>query len=153
MSTKTNSIPDLTSMLLKPIQRVLKYPLFLSELKKNTDPLDPEYSVIDKTLSEMIKTTTHINEIKRRKELIDRIILGDGSGSTSGSSGGIGVKMKHGLNKRFVRSKQSFRNSYGLNFVESWNDPNYDLIESKFLDLEQNLFTLKGILSNIINVF
>lgn len=60
---------DLHSLLLKPIQRVLKYPLLLQELIKFTDVNHIDYNDLQQALVCMQDVATYINEIKRRREL------------------------------------------------------------------------------------
>jgi hypothetical protein len=60
---------DLNSLLLKPIQRVLKYPLLLQELIKNTDETHEDYQDLVRALKCMQDVASYINEIKRRHEL------------------------------------------------------------------------------------
>ncbi len=66
---QTTSAFDLHSLLLKPIQRVLKYPLLLQELIKNTEPFHEDYDNLNQALAAMQHVATYINEIKRRREL------------------------------------------------------------------------------------
>jgi len=66
---QTTSAFDLHSLLLKPIQRVLKYPLLLQELIKNTEPQHEDFEGLNQALATMQHVATYINEIKRRREL------------------------------------------------------------------------------------
>jgi hypothetical protein len=43
----------LESYLIKPVQRLLKYPLLLKELRKCTPPDDPEYALIEHALGQI----------------------------------------------------------------------------------------------------
>ena len=66
---QTVSAFDLHSLLLKPIQRVLKYPLLLHELIKYTETYHEDYDELIQALTCMQEVATYINEIKRRREL------------------------------------------------------------------------------------
>ena len=66
---QTTSAFDLHSLLLKPIQRVLKYPLLLQELLKNTDPNHVDYNDLRSALNCMQEVASYINEIKRRRDM------------------------------------------------------------------------------------
>ena len=66
---QTVSAFDLHSLLLKPIQRVLKYPLLLHELIKYTEAYHEDYDELIQALTCMQEVATYINEIKRRREL------------------------------------------------------------------------------------
>ncbi|XP_034756024.1 T-lymphoma invasion and metastasis-inducing protein 2-like isoform X2 [Etheostoma cragini] len=56
---------SLESYLIKPVQRVLKYPLLLRELVSLTDPKSPEHTHLTEALRAMEKVATHINEMQK----------------------------------------------------------------------------------------
>ncbi|TKS82965.1 T-lymphoma invasion and metastasis-inducing protein 1 [Collichthys lucidus] len=58
----------LESYLIKPIQRVLKYPLLLKELYSLTDPDSEEHYHLDVALKAMNKVASHINEMQKLHE-------------------------------------------------------------------------------------
>lgn len=65
---------DLASFLIQPVQRVLKYPLFLHELLKLIDPMElPADSTYYRDLMAALKLMEHvarlINEETRKKDL------------------------------------------------------------------------------------
>lgn len=60
---------DLQSLLIKPMQRVLKYPLLLEKLVANTSDSDSDYKVVLNARDAIAKVAQDINEIKRRKDL------------------------------------------------------------------------------------
>ncbi|KAI1281850.1 Dynamin-binding protein [Halotydeus destructor] len=60
---------DIPSLLIKPVQRILKYPLLLSELAKCTTEAT-EVSEISKATTTMTDMATEINEMKRRKDMV-----------------------------------------------------------------------------------
>jgi hypothetical protein len=72
-------------MLLKPVQRVLKYPLLLSELRKglynDSAVTDSEKQIIENSIASMTQVAEHINEVKRRKDVVEKIISGKGEKS------------------------------------------------------------------------
>ncbi|XP_071956692.1 protein still life, isoforms C/SIF type 2-like isoform X2 [Antedon mediterranea] len=59
---------SLASYLIKPIQRVLKYPLLISEMKSNIDKESTEYNHLSKALKGMERVAEHINEMMRVHE-------------------------------------------------------------------------------------
>ncbi|XP_055335656.1 dynamin-binding protein-like isoform X2 [Paramacrobiotus metropolitanus] len=61
---------DLASMFIKPLQRVLKYPLLLSELLKATDKSHSDYVFVRECMKHSTDIASGINELKRRKELV-----------------------------------------------------------------------------------
>ncbi|KAF5898578.1 T-lymphoma invasion and metastasis-inducing protein 1-like isoform X1, partial [Clarias magur] len=58
----------LESYLIKPIQRVLKYPLLLRELYTLTDPESEEHYHLDVAVKAMNKVASHINEMQKLHE-------------------------------------------------------------------------------------
>ncbi|KAK9888783.1 hypothetical protein WA026_001008 [Henosepilachna vigintioctopunctata] len=58
----------LESYLIKPIQRILKYPLLLQQLRNLTDPNTDEHQHLLEALKGMEKVAEHINEMQRIHE-------------------------------------------------------------------------------------
>uniref|UniRef100_T1ITC4 T-lymphoma invasion and metastasis-inducing protein 1 n=1 Tax=Strigamia maritima TaxID=126957 RepID=T1ITC4_STRMM len=58
----------LESYLIKPIQRILKYPLLLQQMKHFTEPNSEEHLKLAGALKEMEKVAEHINEMQRIHE-------------------------------------------------------------------------------------
>jgi len=58
----------LIAFLIKPTQRVCKYPLLLRELLKSTDEEDEDYNNLKSALKLMEETTSYVNERKREIE-------------------------------------------------------------------------------------
>lgn len=61
---------DLPSLLIKPVQRVLKYPLFLHSIIECTEPHDPEYAQLQIALRQMEGVANRINESKKRMDIV-----------------------------------------------------------------------------------
>nr|WEL12751.1 Rho guanine nucleotide exchange factor 4/29 [Halisarca dujardinii] len=66
------NMPDLPldSFLLKPVQKICKYPLQLTELLKYTDKAHPDYSAVLAAVDVMKEVAQTVNERKRRVENI-----------------------------------------------------------------------------------
>ncbi|XP_037081039.1 protein still life, isoform SIF type 1-like isoform X2 [Pollicipes pollicipes] len=58
----------LESYLIKPIQRILKYPLLLQQLRNLADPQSGEHHHLEEALKGMEKVAEHINEMQRIHE-------------------------------------------------------------------------------------
>ncbi|CAG8830888.1 4987_t:CDS:2, partial [Racocetra persica] len=65
---------DIASLLIKPVQRVLKYPLLLQQILSLTKPSHPDYEYLKFSFSEITKVAERINEIKRRKDIVEKIV-------------------------------------------------------------------------------
>ncbi|KAH9495018.1 hypothetical protein Btru_018443 [Bulinus truncatus] len=60
---------DVAGVLIKPVQRILKYPLLLNELLKNTEDDHDDKEEIEMAIRAMTDVAKAINEYKRRKDL------------------------------------------------------------------------------------
>ncbi|XP_028616346.1 rho guanine nucleotide exchange factor 38 [Grammomys surdaster] len=61
---------DMGSLMIKPIQRVMKYPLLLCELRNSTPPSHPDYRALEEAFTAVKDINVNINELKRRKDLV-----------------------------------------------------------------------------------
>lgn len=57
------------SLLIKPVQRVMKYPLLLSELWQATPEDHPDYRPLQEALTATKIINVNINEFRRRKDI------------------------------------------------------------------------------------
>ncbi|KAI8053904.1 hypothetical protein BDF22DRAFT_619352, partial [Syncephalis plumigaleata] len=67
---------DLGSLLIKPVQRVLKYPLLVQEILKHTDAEHADHRQLLRLSGELQNMADRINEVKRRKEVVEGIVGG-----------------------------------------------------------------------------
>ncbi|KAF9157449.1 hypothetical protein BGX20_003949, partial [Mortierella sp. AD010] len=88
---------DLASMIIKPVQRVLKYPLLINQIHALTPPEHADSENIAKVQKEMIQIAEEINEIKKRKDIVEKI---------------VGPKKKNDSDK-FSRTTQQIRQAVG----------------------------------------
>ncbi|KAI8084138.1 uncharacterized protein B0P05DRAFT_578568 [Gilbertella persicaria] len=65
---------DLGSLLIKPVQRVLKYPLLLREILTLTPPTHDDHDDLSAAVKEIQEVADNINEIKRRKDIVEKIV-------------------------------------------------------------------------------
>uniref|UniRef100_A0A8C3WLG0 Rho guanine nucleotide exchange factor 38 n=1 Tax=Catagonus wagneri TaxID=51154 RepID=A0A8C3WLG0_9CETA len=61
---------DMGSLMIKPIQRVMKYPLLLCELRNSTPPSHPDFKALEDAFATVKDINININELKRRKDLV-----------------------------------------------------------------------------------
>ncbi len=57
------------SLLIKPVQRIMKYPLLLAELWNATPTNHPDQRPLQEALTSVKITNININEFKRRKDI------------------------------------------------------------------------------------
>ncbi|XP_008148461.2 rho guanine nucleotide exchange factor 38 [Eptesicus fuscus] len=64
------NLTNMSSLLIKPIQRVTKYPLLLCELRNSTPPAHPDFRALEDAFTAVKDINVNINELKRRKDLV-----------------------------------------------------------------------------------
>ena len=113
---------DLDSLLVKPVQRVLKYPLLLKELVEVTPDNHPDFIKLDTAARELVGVSKRINEAKKRADLVEQV------------TGATKTKKKEesrlGLPKAFGRRNEKLKQQVGL--VENFQDREYDEVSQKF---------------------
>lgn len=63
---------DLASLLIKPVQRCLKYPLLLDQLLALTPRHHPDRANLERANADILLVAEHINEVKKRQDLVRR---------------------------------------------------------------------------------
>lgn len=64
-----SNLLDMGSLLIKPVQRIMKYPLLLAELWKTTPEDHPDHQPVQEALATAKIINLNINEFKRRKDI------------------------------------------------------------------------------------
>ncbi|KAJ5612922.1 hypothetical protein N7510_006116 [Penicillium lagena] len=113
---------DLDSLLVKPVQRILKYPLLLNELLESTPTDHPDRAALASALQEVTNVSVRINEMKKRADLVGQV---------------VGRKRKEsdvraGLSKAFGRRTEKFKQNVGL--TDLFEDKEYDSLAMRFGD-------------------
>ncbi|RAL15598.1 putative Rho guanyl nucleotide exchange factor [Aspergillus homomorphus CBS 101889] len=119
---------DLDSLIVKPVQRILKYPLLLSELLDSTPSDHPDRAALITAFEEVTNISVRINEMKKRADLVGQV---------------VGRKRKEsdvrtGLSKAFGRRTEKLKQQVGL--TDLFEDKEYDSLSQKFGD---NFFQLQ----------
>ncbi|XP_039111551.1 rho guanine nucleotide exchange factor 38 [Hyaena hyaena] len=70
MQEGKSNLLDMGSLMIKPIQRVMKYPLLLCELQGSTPPSHPDFRALGNAFTAVKDINVNINELKRRKDLV-----------------------------------------------------------------------------------
>lgn len=131
---KTNCF-DIPSILIKPVQRLLKFPLILNELIKCTPNDNPDYEHLQNAVRMITDMATNINEFKRRNYIVCKYRK-EAERSNSFSS-----KLSK-LNLHTIKKKYS-RFNYGLKSTIGFGHKNADLEFqtelNKFRSLEKSI--------------
>ncbi|KAL8997175.1 MAG: hypothetical protein Q9169_003502 [Polycauliona sp. 2 TL-2023] len=112
---------DLDSLLVKPVQRVLKYPLLLDQLLEVTPENHPDFTKLDIASREMKGVTVRINEMKKRADLMEQM-------SNQRKRKESDVRL--GLSKAFGRRTEKLRQQVGLS--DMVEDKEYNAVSDKF---------------------
>ncbi|XP_060600794.1 dynamin-binding protein-like isoform X2 [Ruditapes philippinarum] len=124
---------DLEALLIKPVQRILKYPLLLNELLKSTEDEHPDKKEVMIAIKAMTDVASAINEYKRRKDLVYKY-----KKDTDVSLGEKFSKLSlHSIKKKSSRIKERF--SANLGFIEQTRDAEFDKEESRYRHLEKTV--------------
>ncbi|XP_060822465.1 dynamin-binding protein-like isoform X1 [Bombus pascuorum] len=121
---------DMSSILIKPVQRILKYPLILYELVKCTDDNHPDKSTVEEAWKTMTAVASHINEYKRRKDLVSKYL---GNGNTLIRK--MAKLNMHSVAKMSTRLSTRFSASLGLTNVAI--DPEFEELVKQFRSVEK----------------
>ncbi|KAJ9474645.1 DH domain-containing protein [Pseudozyma hubeiensis] len=94
---------DLSSLLIKPVQRVLKYPLLLKEILASTSLKHPDAEDLSVASAEIQKVADNINEVKKRKDLVDQIVSGKATKRSTSQ------RIQHGATKKLLRRQEKVK--------------------------------------------
>lgn len=111
---------DLDSLLVKPVQRILKYPLLLKELLEVTAENHPDFNALDVAAREMVGVSVRINEMKKRADIVEQVA--GGVRKRKDYDGRIGLK--------FGRRTEKIKQHIGLS--ESIRDREYETVHGKY---------------------
>jgi hypothetical protein len=113
---------DLDSLLVKPVQRILKYPLLLKTLLEATPPEHPDYSALEVAVKQMMDVSFRINESKKRAELLDQAV----NRPTKKKD----FDVSSGFSRAFGRRSDKLRQQVGM--ADAVEDFEYKAIAEKF---------------------
>lgn len=112
---------DLDSLLVKPVQRILKYPLLLDQLLEVTPENHPDYNHLDVAAREMKGISMRINEMKKRADLMEQVANNRKRKESD---------VRLGLSKAFGRRAEKIRQHVGL--TDTVEDKGYAAVSEKF---------------------
>ncbi|GFT34885.1 dynamin-binding protein [Nephila pilipes] len=124
---------DLPSMLIKPVQRILKYPLLLNELLKVTEDGHPDKQWLMQATGLMTDVASAVNEFKRKKDLVFKYR----KQADTSLSGRISKLTIHSMAKKTSRFGMRISSSFGLKTVIK--DQEFEKVERRFTALEKSL--------------
>jgi len=111
---------DLDSLLVKPTQRVSKYPMLLQQLLETTPADHPDHKALKTAATDSVAMLTRINEAKKRADIVDQII----------NRKGKETDVRSGIAKAFGRRTERLKERVGI--AEVFQDPEFDELSHKF---------------------
>ncbi len=111
---------SLDSLLVKPVQRLTKYPMLLQQLADVTPRDHPDHDHIQTAIRELKEITTRINEMKKRVDIMEQVTTRKRKESD----------VRIGLSKAIARRTEKFRQHVGLS--DMVDDKEYNIVSEKF---------------------
>ncbi|KAI4488097.1 hypothetical protein M0804_004945 [Polistes exclamans] len=121
---------DMSSILIKPVQRILKYPLILFELIKCTEDDHPDKESVKEAWKVMTDVACYINEYKRRKDLVSKYLDNDNTLIRK-----MAKLNMHSVAKMSMRLSTKLSASLGLTNIAV--DPVFEELERQFRSIEK----------------
>lgn len=105
---------NLDALLVKPVQRITKYPLLLKELIDATAEDHPDLPTLRRVLNSVTDINMRINEVKKHAEMLDQVL-----NRKRGQS-----DVRTGFSKAFGRRAEKLRQHVGI--TDMYEDTEYD---------------------------
>ncbi|XP_012232658.2 rho guanine nucleotide exchange factor 38-like [Linepithema humile] len=121
---------DMSSILIKPVQRILKYPLMLYELIKCTEDDHPDKATTEEAWQVMTNVASYINEYKRRRDIVSKYLDNDNT-----LIGKMSKLSMHSVAKMSTRLSTKLSATLGLTNVAS--DTEFEELEKQFHSIEK----------------
>lgn len=118
---------NLDALLVKPVQRITKYPLLLKELIDATADGHPDLPTLQRVMASVTDVNVRINEVKKHAEMLDQVL-----NRKRGQS-----DVRTGLSKAFGRRAEKLRQHVGI--TDMYEDPEYDKLR---IDYDNNYVQL-----------
>ena len=132
---------NLESILIKPVQRILKYPLMLNELYKCTEDGQSVKQQLKQAVDIMSDIAAFINETKRKKDIVEKYRAEEVRSLTSK----ISKFNIHSIGKKSSRISRKLLTSLGMETADK--DAQFDLLDKNFSHLTaRKYFKIKQIL-------
>ncbi|XP_069047389.1 rho guanine nucleotide exchange factor 38 [Lepisosteus oculatus] len=123
---------DMGSLIIKPVQRVMKYPLLLGELWNTTPDDHPDSRPLEEALVAVKIINININEFKRRKDLVMKYKRTDEEGTLKSRINKLNI---HSLKKKSNRVTEYLKILSGVE--PQVKDEIFDKEEKVFRNLEK----------------
>jgi hypothetical protein len=113
---------NLDSLLVKPVQRILKYPLLLQQLIESTPGDHPDRHSLSESLQELTRVSMEINEKTKQSNLVNQALNRKRKDSD----------VRTGLSKAFGRHTEKLRQHVGIS--EMIEDKVYNDLKDRYIE-------------------
>ncbi|KAI7217320.1 hypothetical protein KC333_g4313 [Hortaea werneckii] len=110
---------DLDSLLVKPTQRVSRYPMLLQQLLDTTPADHPDHEQLKRAYKRCISMLTDINESKKREDIVDHHVNRKKD-----------IDVRSGIAKAFGRRTEKLKERVGI--AEAFQDTEFDELSHKY---------------------
>ncbi|KAJ1217501.1 hypothetical protein NDU88_005095 [Pleurodeles waltl] len=122
-----SNLLDIGSLMIKPIQRIMKYPLLLCEMMNSTPATHPDYKALKEAFVAVRDINVNINELKRRKDLVLKYRRSDEEESLKDKLSKLNI---HSISKKSKRVTSHLK-------ILTGGDPQ---VKDKTFDKEEKMF-------------
>ena len=129
-SSDLTSAWDLDSLLVKPVQRIMKYPLLLTQLIEATPEDHPDFAALKTSFRLVTELNAQINETKKQAELVEQALTRKRKESD----------VRNGLSKALGRRTEKLRQQVGIS--EMFEDREYNTLKVDFLENSSHLIVV-----------
>jgi len=113
---------NLDSLLVKPVQRILKYPLLLQQLIESTPDDHPDRNALSESLQELTRVSMEINEKTKQSNLVNQALNRKRKDSD----------VRTGLSKAFGRRTEKLKQHVGMS--EVIEDKVYNDLKDRYIE-------------------
>ncbi|KAB7505438.1 Dynamin-binding protein [Armadillidium nasatum] len=127
---------DMQAVLIKPVQRVLKYPLFIDSLLQNTPATHPDFKNLEAAKNQMLNVAKEINEYTKRLDLVAKY--------RHGSQNSLGQMIQKVTMRSFAKKGSRIRTriSATIGLISKTKDLRFEEEEAKFRALIKSSMAL-----------
>ena len=131
---------DLDSLLVKPVQRLLKYPLLLGQLLESTPDDHPDREAIKDALRELTEISVRINDMKKHSELVEQGLKRNRKESD----------VRGGISKVINRQTEKLKQNVGVSKVVE--DREYAQVRERYTENLAHLILVREDVRTYMNV-
>lgn len=126
---------NLDALLVKPVQRLVKYPLLLSQLINATPESHPDHAALVQAFEGVTKISVRINDLKKRADVVGQVVSNRKRKDSD---------VRLGFSKAFGRRTEKLRQQVGLS--EMFEDTEYNALANRY---NEHFFQLQVVMRDV----